>query len=46
MNFGIISRGSFSISTLSEKMDIYANTILKSNGIKYKTIQENTAEGE
>ena len=31
---------------LSEKMDIYANTILKSDGIKYKTIQENTAEGE
>ena len=31
---------------LSEKMDIYANTILKSDGIKYKTIQENTIEGE
>lgn len=31
---------------LSEKMDIYANTILKSDGIKYKDIQENTAEGK
>src|SRR5688500_1661145 len=31
---------------LSEKMDIYANTILKSDGIKYKDIQEGTAEGE
>lgn len=30
---------------LSEKMDIYANTILKSDGIKYKDIHEDTAEG-
>ena len=26
-------------------MDIYANSILKSEGIKYKDIQEGTAEG-
>lgn len=31
---------------LSEKMDIYANTILKSDGIKYKSIEENTTEGK
>lgn len=31
---------------LSEKMEIYANTILKSDGIKYKDIHENTAEGK
>lgn len=31
---------------LSEKMDIYANTILKSDAIRYKDIKENTAEGD
>lgn len=31
---------------LSEKMDIYANTILKSDGIKYKNIKESTTEGK
>lgn len=31
---------------LSEKMEIYANTILKADGIKFKDIQENTTEGQ
>jgi type I restriction enzyme M protein len=31
---------------LSEKMDMYANTILKSDGIKYKSIEENSTEGK
>ncbi|HXI01306.1 MAG TPA: type I restriction-modification system subunit M [Sphingobacteriaceae bacterium] len=31
---------------LAEKMEIYANTILKSDGIKYKTIKENTKQGK
>ena len=31
---------------LSEKMDIYANTILKSDGIKYKAIQRKHYEGK
>ncbi len=30
---------------LAEKMEIYANAILKSDGIKYKTIKENTKQG-
>ena len=31
---------------LAEKMEIYANYILKSNNIKYENIEENTAEGK
>lgn len=31
---------------LAEKMEIYANAILKSDGIKYKTIKENTKQGK
>jgi type I restriction enzyme M protein len=31
---------------LAEKMEIYANYILKSNNIKYKNIEEKTAEGK
>ena len=31
---------------LSEKMDIYANQILESDGIAYKEIQENTEDGK
>ncbi|MFP5040480.1 type I restriction-modification system subunit M [Parasediminibacterium sp. JCM 36343] len=31
---------------LSEKMHIYANTILQEDGIKYESINENTAEGK
>lgn len=31
---------------LSEKMEIYANTILKPDGIKYKEIKENTEKGK
>ena len=31
---------------LAEKMEIYANSILKSDGIKYKTIKENTKQGK
>ena len=31
---------------LAEKMEIYANYILKSNNIKYKYIEEKTAEGK
>ena len=31
---------------LSEKMDMYANTILKPDGIKYKDIKEDTAKGK
>lgn len=31
---------------LSERMDIYANSILKSDGIKYKSIKEKTKEGK
>lgn len=31
---------------LSERMDLYANTILKSDGIKYKSIKEKTREGK
>ncbi len=31
---------------LAEKMDIYANSILKSDGIKYKTIKENSKQGK
>ncbi len=31
---------------LAEKMEIYANSILKSDGIKYKTIKEKTKEGK
>ena len=31
---------------LAEKMEIYANSILKSDNIKYKNIEENTAEGK
>ena len=31
---------------LAEKMEIYANSILKSDGIKYKTIAENSKEGK
>jgi len=30
---------------LAEKMEIYANSILKSDGIKYKSINENTENG-
>ncbi|MDD3721119.1 MAG: type I restriction-modification system subunit M [Lutibacter sp.] len=30
---------------LAEKMEIYANSILKSDGIKYKSINENTKNG-
>lgn len=31
---------------LAEKMEIYANTILKPDGIKYKEIKENTEKGQ
>ncbi|PQJ08804.1 type I restriction-modification system subunit M [Flavipsychrobacter stenotrophus] len=31
---------------LAEKMEIYANSILKADGIKYKTIKENTKQGK
>jgi len=31
---------------LAEKMEIYANTILKADKIKYKTIKENTKQGK
>ena len=31
---------------LAEKMEIYANSILKSDGIKYKSINETTKNGE
>ena len=31
---------------LAEKMEIYANTILKPDGIKYKEIKENTEQGK
>jgi len=31
---------------LSEKMEIYANTILKQDKIKYHDIQENTKQGK
>lgn len=31
---------------LAEKMEIYANSILKSDNIKYKNIEENTAKGK
>jgi len=31
---------------LSEKMDIYANNILKTDGIKYKEIKENSEQGK
>lgn len=31
---------------LAEKMEIYANSILKPDGIKYKSIQESTAQGK
>jgi len=31
---------------LAEKMEIYANTILKPDGIKYKEIKENTEKGK
>lgn len=31
---------------LAEKMEIYANTILKPDGIKYKAIKENTEQGQ
>ncbi|MBK7764499.1 MAG: type I restriction-modification system subunit M [Bacteroidetes bacterium] len=31
---------------LAEKMEIYANSILKADGIKYKTIDENTKQGK
>jgi type I restriction enzyme M protein len=31
---------------LAEKMEIYANVILKPDNIKYKTIEENTAKGK
>jgi type I restriction enzyme M protein len=31
---------------LAEKMEIYANSILKSDGIVYKTIEENTKQGK
>jgi type I restriction enzyme M protein len=31
---------------LAEKMEIYANSILKADGIKYKTIEENTKQGK
>ncbi len=30
---------------LAEKMEIYADTILKPDGIKYKEIKENTEQG-
>ena len=30
---------------LAEKMEIYANGILKTDGIKYKSINENTKNG-
>jgi type I restriction enzyme M protein len=31
---------------LAEKMEIYANTILKADKIKYKEIKENTKQGK
>jgi type I restriction enzyme M protein len=31
---------------LAEKMEIYANTILKADKIKYKAIKENTKQGK
>jgi type I restriction enzyme M protein len=31
---------------LAEKMEIYANSILKQDNIKYRSIKENTAEGQ
>jgi type I restriction enzyme M protein len=31
---------------LSEKMEIYANSILQQDGIRFKTLNENTAEGK
>lgn len=31
---------------LAEKMELYANSILKSDGIQYKTIKENTKQGK